>query len=189
LRLGLRETPCAEVGAALQHEAIVVFHATSLEPPAHGAFVVAGQQPSPHSPAEHASTGIAVPKRAIQTTSQVVSRRAKCIRPGMRPNRQTLGQRQSSVKAGGAHQPAFPAICLCGVRFRRPVRSLISIGHPIQCRPAFRAIGRNPREATSAVTNTGRKRVIAGGPRCAGSLIPWDARKHLASAPWACARR
>ena len=81
------ETPCAVVGAALQHHATVVFHASSLAPPAQGTLVVVWQQPSPHSPAAHPSTGMAVPRRATQMTSKVVSRRAKIIRSEIRIRR------------------------------------------------------------------------------------------------------
>jgi hypothetical protein len=74
LRLGSTDGPEAEVGPALQHRATVAFHCDSPLPP-HGDCVRTGQQPSPATPMEQASTGMATPKRLNQIAAMAVSRR------------------------------------------------------------------------------------------------------------------
>jgi hypothetical protein len=77
VRLDSTDGPDAEAGPALQQRLTVVeFNCDS--PPPHADSVPNGQQPSPATPMEQASTGTATPKRLNQIAKMAVSRRITC---------------------------------------------------------------------------------------------------------------
>jgi hypothetical protein len=74
-RLASTNTTGAEVGPALQQTPTVAFDCDSPLLP-HGEYVRSGQQPSPATPREQASAGMATPKRLNQIARMPVSRRS-----------------------------------------------------------------------------------------------------------------